>query len=489
MKEKAFGLLLTAVVAGVSFVSTTARAGVFDWADGAVVDVGCQGLGDNNWNSNADTMRFLGSGTIHGTLTPVGASFYAWAIWRNYLMTNGTVVVDATDVSPYSPCFQRSVILGETGALVISNAASTTLGCTLPDKYPVYDVPNISFVTAAGAPYAGTVKLKSCTIKGYPQSGIAAPEIWEGHTVAIAGPDFMNVYGTAFTNPIVYIFDDTFIPDGETLEIGAGCDCRLAGYEIDPDLSDLLQTDQDHETRPWSALGEYAVSTHPISVAGTLTLESTCGCTFSNLVSGSGMTSAVDLPGDLTHTFEELGGTLRFGRTTGTTATVVVNAVRDGTKLLQGAGVAFQFPAGRAPVEIAVPDGTWYVFADPEAISSPARTSRTVRSSRSTWPPAKRFFLSSGRNHERRNRLATEECEEHAFLVKRGAGNRDRGLILERGGLPPLWKAGASSRTPQTGRSPSSISPPPPATDCASHQTRIRLAYPCHRLHERLEAA
>ncbi|NLT16970.1 MAG: hypothetical protein GXY11_05030, partial [Clostridiales bacterium] len=60
MKEKAFGLLLTAVVAGVSFVSTTARAEVFDWADGAVVDVGCQGAGDNNLNLNAHTMRFLG---------------------------------------------------------------------------------------------------------------------------------------------------------------------------------------------------------------------------------------------------------------------------------------------------------------------------------------------------------------------------------------------------------------------------------------------
>jgi hypothetical protein len=78
------------------------------------------------------------------------------------------------------------------------------------------------------------------------------------------------------------------------------------------------------------------------------------------------------------------------------------------------------------------------------------------------------------------NRLVAGECEEHAFLVKRGAGNREHGLILERGGLPPLWKAGASSRTPQTGRSPSSVSPPPPSPDCASHQTRIRLAYPCH---------
>ena len=91
------------------------------------------------------------------------------------------------------------------------------------------------------------------------------------------------------------------------------------------------------------------------------------------------------------------------------------------------------------------------------------------------------FFLSSRPCHRFfRNRLVAGECEEHAFLVKRGAGNREHGLILERGGLPPLWKAGASSRTPQTGRSPSSVSPPPPSPDCASHQTRIRLAYPCH---------
>ncbi|HHU15807.1 MAG TPA: hypothetical protein GXZ62_11550, partial [Lentisphaerae bacterium] len=135
-------------------------------------------------------------------------------------------------------------------------------------------------------------------------------------------------------------------------------------YEIDPDLSDLLQTDKDHETRPWSALGEYAVSTHPIVLSGTLTLESTVGCTFSARVSGSGMTSAVNLPGDLTHTFAELGGTLRFGRTTNSTATVVVNAVNDGTRLLQGTGVALQFPAGKTPVEIPVPEGTWHVFPD-----------------------------------------------------------------------------------------------------------------------------
>ncbi len=53
--------------------------------------------------------------------------------------------------------------------------------------------------------------------------------------------------------------------------------------------------------------------------------------------------------------------------------------------------------------------------------------------------------------------------EVHAFLVKGGQASRERGLILERGSLPPLWKAGASSRTPQTGRSPSSVTPPPPS--------------------------
>ncbi len=364
MKKKVCGCLFAVTVAGVSLMSTTAQSEVFDWADGAVVDVGCQGAGDNNLNLNAHTMRFLGSGTIHGTYTPAANNPTSWAIWRNYLITNGTVVVDATDVYKFAPLFQRSVILGSTGALVISNATSTTLGCTTANRYPFYDVPDISFVTAAGAPYTGKVNLKSCTIKGYPQNGVAAPVIIAGHTVAIAGPDFMSVYGTAFTNPIVYIFDDAYIPAGKTLDIGAGCDCRLAGYEIDPDLSDLLQTDKDHETRPWSALGEYAVSTHPISVGGTLTLESTVGCTFSARVSGSGMTSAVNLPGDLTHTFAELGGTLRFGRTTNSTATVVVNAVNDGTRLLQGTGVALQFPVGKTPVEIPVPEGTWHVFPD-----------------------------------------------------------------------------------------------------------------------------
>jgi len=363
MKTTVFGFLFAAVVAGVSCLSTQAQAEVYAWADGAVVDVGCQGAGDNNLNANAHTMRFLGSGTIHGTYTPAANNPSSWAIWRNYLITNGTVVADATDVKKFPPLFQRSVILGDTGALVISNATSTTLGCTTANRYPVYDVPDISFVTAAGAAYTGTVYLKSCTIKGYPQSGIA-PGIDRDHTIAIAGPDFMNVYGTAFTNKTVYIFDDAFIPAGKTLEVGAGCACYLAGYAIDPDLSDLLQTDKDHETRPWTALGEYAASTHPIALGGTLALESTCGCTFSARVSGSGMTSAVNLPCDLTHTFAELGGTLRFGRTSGTTATVVVNAVRDGTKLFKAAGVTFQLPAGRTPAEIPVPEGTWYVFAD-----------------------------------------------------------------------------------------------------------------------------
>ena len=309
-------------------------------------------------------MFFEGSGTIHGTYTPASANPISWAIWRNYLITNGTVVVDAKDVKNFAPLFQRSVILGETGALVISNTTSMMIGCTTANRYPVYDVRDVSFVTATGTPCIGTVDLKSCTVKGFPQSGITVPSILSGHTIAIAGPDFMNVYGTAFANPVVYIFDDAFIPAGKTLHIGVGCDCRLAGYEIDPDLSDLLQTDKDHETRPWSALGEYAVSTHPISVGGTLTLESTVGCTFSARVSGSGMTSAVNLPGDLTHTFAELGGTLRFGRTTNSTATVVVNAVNDGTRLLQVTGVALQFPAGKTPVKIPVPEGTWHVFPD-----------------------------------------------------------------------------------------------------------------------------
>jgi len=40
----------------------------------------------------------------------------------------------------------------------------------------------------------------------------------------------------------------------------------------------------------------------------------------------------------------------------------------------------------------------------------------------------------------------------HAFLVKRGLASRGLWLISECGGLPPLWKAGAISRTPQTGR-------------------------------------
>lgn len=364
MKKMTFGYLFTAVAAGALCMLPEARAEVYEWADGAVVNVGCQGAGDNNLNNNAETMHFLGSGTIHGTYTPAANNPNSWTIWRNYLITNGTVVVDAKDVYNFSPLFQRSVVLGETGALVISNATSTTLGTSYFDRYPVYDVSNISFVTTNGVACTGKVHLKSCTIKGFPQSGIDVPSILEGHTIAIAGPDFMNVYGTAFKNPIVYIFDDAFIPAGQTLDVGEGCACYLAGYEIDPDLSDLRQTDKDHETRPWTALGEYATSTHPISVSGTLTLESTCGCTFFARVSGSGTSSAINLPGDLTHTFAELSGTLKFGRTSGTTATVVVNAVTAGTKLFQGAGVTFQPPAGLTPAEISVPEGTWYVFAD-----------------------------------------------------------------------------------------------------------------------------
>jgi hypothetical protein len=55
-------------------------------------------------------MYFLGSGTIHGTYTPAANNPSSWAIWRNYLITNGTVVVNATDVYKFPPFFQRSVI-------------------------------------------------------------------------------------------------------------------------------------------------------------------------------------------------------------------------------------------------------------------------------------------------------------------------------------------------------------------------------------------
>ncbi len=364
MKKTVCGFLFATMVAGVSFVSMQARAQIIPWPDGAVVDVGCQGAGDNNLNDNSFTMYFEGSGTIHGTYTPAAANPTSWAIWRNYLITNGTVVVDAKDVKNFAPSFQRSVILGETGALVISNTTSMLIGCVTAYNYPVYDVRDVSFVTAAGAPTNGAMVVRSCTIKGFPQSGITAPTILSGHTIAIAGPDFMNAYGTAFENPVVYIFDDAFIPAGKTLHVGVGCDCRLAGYEIDPDLSDLLQTNKNHETKPWTALGEYAVSTHPIILSGTLTLESTCGCTFSARVSSEGETAAIKLPGGLTHTFAELGGTLRFSRTGETAATVVVNALDDGTRLFKGAGVTFQFPADRTPIEITVPGGTWCVFAD-----------------------------------------------------------------------------------------------------------------------------
>jgi hypothetical protein len=42
MKKTAFGFLFAAVAASVSCLSTTVRADVYEWADGAVVDVGCQ---------------------------------------------------------------------------------------------------------------------------------------------------------------------------------------------------------------------------------------------------------------------------------------------------------------------------------------------------------------------------------------------------------------------------------------------------------------
>lgn len=111
MKKKVCGCLFAVTVAGVSLMSTTAQSEVFDWADGAVVDVGCQGAGDNNLNLNAHTMRFLGSGTIHGTYTPAANNPTSWAIWRNYLITNGTVVVDATDVYKFGSSAKRGKII------------------------------------------------------------------------------------------------------------------------------------------------------------------------------------------------------------------------------------------------------------------------------------------------------------------------------------------------------------------------------------------
>jgi hypothetical protein len=53
---------------------------------------------------------------------------------------------------------------------------------------------------------------------------------------------------------------------------------------------------------------------------------------------------------------------------------------------------------------------------------------------------------------EQYNRSMAGMRDIHAFLVKRGLASRGLWLISECGGLPPLWKAGAISRTPQTGR-------------------------------------
>lgn len=373
---------------------------VVEWQDGDVVDVGCQGAGDNNLNDDGTPMCFLGSGVIHGTYTPEANNPSSWAIWRNYLITNGTVVVDATDVRARIkdgyPSFQRGIILGETGALVISNATRVGMGELTAGKYPIVDVRNLSFVTP------GNITLHSCTVKGFPSSGFSSIVFKSDATVAVAAPDFLAAYGTDFSTTTLtklYVFDDAFFPEGSAVSVGPKCELHLAAYEIDPVKGDFRNTTVNHTEKPWTAAyGAYPASAHAISFANKLVLESTCACAFSGALTGTTAASTVSLSGGLEHTFASLAGTLRFDTySSGLVATGTVASVAPGTRLFAARGkVVLNLPENNAARPIELTDGTLFVFPDAKGaydfrnIDAPALTAH-VAVSGASYPEPSRF--------------------------------------------------------------------------------------------------
>ena len=369
-----------AVAALVAFGSFVAQAAVNYWDDGAVVPVGCQGAGDNNNNNGKQSMIFRGSGTIHGTFTPKDKNPSSWAIWRNYQITNGTVVVDGVwddaEEPPvyknFKPAFRRGVVLGDAGKLVISNKASVTISPDASgDQYNLVDVKGLSFIDANAQPTTGTLTINSSvTVVRLPEDPNVTVQLGEVTTklrVVIAGPDFMARFGSSFSCPEVRIFDDSYIPDGATLTIGANTSCLFSKRELDPVKSDFTDDTYDHSA-PWTDdYGDYPVAAHPIDLSGILKVESIeSGTTFAGKVTGHG-NATISLRGGVTHTFADVAGNLRFVQNNAGAdeATLTFNQVAAGTRLFLSRGFTPDFTALAAqPSSCPVLDGVWYVFPD-----------------------------------------------------------------------------------------------------------------------------
>ena len=375
--KNSFMLGAVAFAAGL-FVHSVQAAAYTTWEDGAVVPVGCQGAGDNNNNAGAEAMIFLGDGTIHGTLTPKKNNPSSWAIWRNYLITNGTVVVDGVwddAVTPpvyknFTPIFRRGVMLGDGGKLVISNKTQVTIS---PDasgfQYSLVDVKGLSFIDKDAQPTTGKLIFNSSfTVKRLPEDPNVTVQLDNNDDklrIAIAGPDFMARMGTTFTCPEVRIFDDAYIPAGATLTIGANTSCLLSRRDLDPAKIDLYNDADDH-TVPWTdAFGDYPTAAHPIDLSGALKVESIAsGTTFSGKVTGHG-NATISLRGGVTHEFAAVEGDLRLVQNNAgsNAATVKFNEVAAGTRLFLARGFDPDFTKlAVQPSGCPVADGVWYVF-------------------------------------------------------------------------------------------------------------------------------
>ena len=360
-----------AVFAAVFFIHPVqAAAQVYEVSDGTSYDVGCQGGGDNNLNDGSTTY-FLGSGSIHGTLTPASAS--SWAIWRNYLITNGVVTIDSTDVKGWLPLCQRSWIVRDQGKLVVSNANSRVVlrfgnSSATQNEWFYYDIPNIEFVDKDGQTQQGEIILTNhATVENLPPEDTYKLTISASSDfcLAVAASDFLAKHGTTVTFKELRIFDDSYIPDGAALTLGEANTCTLTKRSIDPVLSDLRNV-TTIKANAWTDYGSYGTCNHAINLSNVLKVESTEGVSFTQRLTGQTDAATVNLSGGdgFAYTFADLAGTLSFVFLSGSAATVSASAVQPGARLFFANGMSVTFAAGLTPSEVRIPSGRWYVFPD-----------------------------------------------------------------------------------------------------------------------------
>ena len=368
-KSVVFGGAVAALFAFGAF-SAQAEAQVYEVPDGTSYDVGCQGGGDNNYNDGSTTY-FLGSGRIHGTLTPATAS--SWAIWRNYLITNGVVTIDSTDVKGWIPFCQRSWIVRGNGRLVVSNNLSKAIlrignSSATQNEWFYYDIPNVAFVDKDGTSVKGEISLQNhLTVGQLPPADTynLTFTMPTNTSVAVTAPDFLAKHGTSITLKDLRVFDDSYIPAGATLNLATNNTCTLTKRSIDPVLSDLLHV-ATISANAWTDYGSYGTCNHAINLSNVLKVESTEGVNFTKRLTGQTNAATVNLSGGdgFAYTFADLAGTLSFVFLSGSAATVSVSAVQPGARLFFANGMSVTFGDGLNPSEVRIPSGVWYVFPD-----------------------------------------------------------------------------------------------------------------------------